>query len=64
MTITEERVTLRKLEAGEGMVITDIDTQCMRAKVLYLGCEESAEHFVEIDEDTPLPEEEEGSDEV
>lgn len=56
MTTSTEIVTLRKLVASEGMVITDIATETMRAKVVYLGKEDSEENYKEIDENTPLPE--------
>lgn len=56
MTTSTETVTLRKLVASEGMVITDIATETMRAKVVYLGKEDSEDNYKEIDENTPLPE--------
>ena len=56
MTQTSQTVVLRKLEASEGMAITDKATETMRAKVVYLGVEDSPENYMEIDENTPLPE--------
>ena len=56
MTTSTETVTLRKIVASEGMVITDIATEIMRAKVVYLGKEDSDDNYKEIDENTPLPE--------
>lgn len=56
MTYNTQTVNLRELIADEGMVITDKETQTMRAKKVFLGKEESRENFLEIPEDTPLPE--------
>lgn len=56
MTATTQTVILRKLTARYGMVITDIATETMRAKMVYLGKEDSEENYKEIDENTPLPE--------
>ena len=56
MITSTETVTLRKLTASDGMVITDTATETMRAKQLYLGKEDSEENYKEIDENTPLPE--------
>jgi hypothetical protein len=47
---------LRKLTASEGMVYTDLKTETMRAKFLYLGIGDSEENYKQIPEDTPLPE--------
>ena len=59
MRETSQTVILRKLEASEGMVITDKATETMRAKVVYLGVEDSPENYMEIDENTPFPGDEE-----
>lgn len=56
MTYNTQTVNLRELIADEGMVITDKETQTMRVKKVFLGKEESRENFLEIPEDTPLPE--------
>lgn len=56
MNIETQTVQLRKLTAGEGMVITDKETQVLRAKEIYLGKNEDENNFIEIDENTPLPE--------
>ena len=56
MTATTQTVILRKLTASDGMVITDIATETIRAKTVYLGKEDSEENYKEIDENTPLPE--------
>ena len=59
MTTSTKTVVLRKLTASEGMVITDLETETIRAKQLYLGKEDSEDNYKEIDENTPLPEPEE-----
>ena len=56
MTTETSTVIIRKLTASEGMVITDVETETMRAKVVYLGKEDSEANYKEIDENTPLPE--------
>ncbi len=56
MTINETTVILRKLIASEGMTITDKATETMRATEVYLGKEDSEDNYIEIPEDTPLPE--------
>jgi hypothetical protein len=56
MTTEATTVVLRKLTPSEGMVITDIETETMRAKEVYLGKEDSEDNYKEIDENTPLPE--------
>ncbi len=55
MTINETTVILRKLTASKGMVITDKATETMRATEIYLGKEDSEDNYIEIPEDTPLP---------
>ena len=56
MTTETTAVLIRKLIASDGMVITDIETETMRSKIVYLGKEDSEENYKEIDENTPLPE--------
>lgn len=56
MISSTQTVILRKLTASEGMVITDIETETMRAKEVWLGKGGSEENYKEIPEDTPLPE--------
>ena len=56
MTTETKTVNLRKLTADEGMVITDKETQTMRVKEIYLAKGERKDNFIEIDENTPLPE--------
>ncbi len=46
---------IRKLTASEGMVITDVETQTLRAKILFLGVEDSESNYKEVPADTPLP---------
>ncbi len=59
MTIDTSTLVIRKLTASDGMVITDIETETLRSKVVYLGKSDSEENYKEIDENTPLPEIEE-----
>lgn len=59
MKIETQTVTLRKLTASEGMVLTDSDTRTLRTKEIYLGKNEDEENFVEVNENTPLPASEE-----
>ena len=59
MNIETQTVQLRKLTAGEGMVITDKETQTLRSTEVYLGKDEDENNFIEIDENTPVPEPEE-----
>ena len=56
MISSTQTVILRKLTASEGMVITDIETETMRAREVWLGKSDSEENYKEIPEDTPLPE--------
>ena len=58
MIATTQTVVLRKLAASDGMVITDIATETMRTKIIYLGKEDSEENYKEIDENTPSPDNE------
>lgn len=62
--MTTETISLRKLTASEGMVITDKDTETMRKKFIYLGKEDDVNNYKEIDENTPLPEIEEPDHEI
>ena len=59
MTLETQTVQLRKLTASEGMVITDKETHTLRSTEVYLAKEDAETDFVEIDENTPLPEEQE-----
>lgn len=53
-----ETVNIRKLIPEEGNVLTDKKTQTARADVVYLAKGELKTNYIEIPEDTPLPEEE------
>lgn len=55
MISSTKTVILRKLTASEGMVITDTETETMRASEVWLGKSDSEENYKEIPEDTPLP---------
>lgn len=55
MISSTQTVILRKLVASEGMVITDLETETMRATEVWLGKGDSEENYREIPEDTPLP---------
>ena len=55
MISSTQTVILRKLTASDGMVITDIETETMRATEVWLGKGDSEENYKEIPEDTPLP---------
>ena len=55
MISSTQTVILRKFTASEGMVITDIETETMRATEVWLGKGDSEENYREIPEDTPLP---------
>ena len=57
----ETNVVLRKLIASEGMVLTDVETERLRSKEIYLGAGDDSANYKEIDENTPLPEPEEPS---
>ena len=57
MQLESKTVTLRKLTASEGMVITDRETQTLMAKEIYLAKGERRDNFIEIEEDTPSDEE-------
>ncbi len=56
MTYETQSVNLRHMTADEGMVITDKATLRMRAKEIYLAKGERRDNFIEIDENTPVPE--------
>lgn len=56
MISSTQTVILRKLTASEGMMITDLETETMRAAEVWLGKGDSEENYKEISEGTPLPE--------
>ena len=64
MISSTQTVILRKLTASEGMVITDIETETLRATEVWLGKGDSEENYKEIPESTPLPETENNESEV
>lgn len=45
-----------KLLPDEGMVLTDVSTETMRAEEIYLGKTDSADNYKDIPIDTPIPE--------
>ncbi len=57
MILESKTVTLRKLTADDGMVITDKETQTMRAKELYIAKGERKDNFIEIEDESPSDEE-------
>lgn len=56
MISSTQTVILRKLTASEGTVITDLETETMRATEVWLGKGDSEENYKEIPKGTPLPE--------
>ena len=57
MLLTEKNGLRILMPENKNNVITDVDTETMRAQRLYLGKNDSAENYREIDKDTPLPDE-------
>lgn len=45
-----------KLLPDEGMILTDVSTETMRAEEIYLGKTDSADNYKDIPIDTPIPE--------
>lgn len=45
-----------KLLPDEGMILTDVSTETMRAEEIYLGKTDSANAYKDIPIDTPIPE--------
>lgn len=45
-----------KLLPYDGMVLTDVATETMRAEEIDLGKNDSADNYKDIPEDTPIPE--------
>lgn len=58
MISSTQTVILRKLTASDGMAITDLETETMRAAEVWLGKGDSEENYKEIPKGTPLPENE------
>lgn len=45
-----------KLLPDDGMVLTDVATETMRAEEIDLGKSDNAENYKDIPKDTPIPE--------
>lgn len=58
MLLTEKKGLRILMPENKNNVITDVDTETMRAQRLYLGKNDSVENYREIDKDTPLPDDE------
>lgn len=58
MILTEKNGLRILMPENKNNVITDVDTETMRAQRLYLGKNDSVENYQEIDKDTPLPDDE------
>ncbi len=50
MEITSQQVTLRKLTASEGKIITDVATKTLQTKLLFLGKDDSPDNYIEVGE--------------
>lgn len=59
MELIEKQVILKELRPSKGMILTDKETETMRAEILYLGKEDNPENYKEIDKDTPIEDEDE-----
>lgn len=55
MQIIDESLFI-KLLPDEGMILTDVSTETMRAEEIYLGKTDSADNYKDIPIDTPIPE--------
>ena len=55
MQIIDEGLFI-KLLPDEGMVLTDVSTETMRAEEIYLGKTDNANAYKDIPIDTPIPE--------
>lgn len=58
MILTEKKGLRILMPENKNNVITDVDTETMRAQRLYLGKNDSVENYREIDKNTPLPDDE------
>ena len=57
MELIEKQVILKELRPSKGMILTDKETETMRAEVIYLGKEDSENNYIEIEEtDIPIEE--------
>ncbi len=43
-------------EDTENFVVTDVETETMRAEFIYLGKDDSIDNYKAIDRNTPVPE--------
>ena len=50
MQIQEKQVVIRKLIANDGMIITKKNDSDFFAKLVYLGCEDDINNYIEIPE--------------
>lgn len=57
MELIEKQVTLKELRPSQGMILTDKETETMRAEVIYLGKEDSENNYKEIEINIPIEEE-------
>lgn len=57
MELIEKQVTLKELRPSQGMILTDKETETMRAEVIYLGKEDSENNYKEIETNIPIEEE-------
>ena len=56
MELIEKQVTLKELRPSQGMILTDKETETMRAEVIYLGKEDSENNYKEIEINIPIEE--------
>lgn len=56
MKLIEKQVTLKELRPSQGMILTDKETETMRAEVIYLGKEDSENNYKEIETNIPIEE--------
>lgn len=59
MELIEKQVTLKELRPSQGMILTDKETETMRAEVIYLGKEDSENNYKEIETNIPIEKEDE-----
>ena len=57
MELIEKQVILKELRPSQGMILTDKETETMRAEVIYLGKEDSENNYKEIEINIPIEEE-------
>lgn len=57
MELIEKQVTLKELRPNQGMILTDKETETMRAEVIYLGKEDSENNYKEIETNIPIEDE-------